>query len=198
VEICRQVIEFMNRQDLAHILRAAADVAKDGRILVVGSQAILGSFSEGQLPPEATVSLEADLVFFDDDDETKADRVDGAIGEASLFHGSFGYYGQGVGLSTSVLPAGWEGRLVPYEFGDTGEAVAVCLDPHDLVLAKLVAGRQKDAEFARALIEGGQVSADTLLGRVADLPVAGTHKRRISGFIQRNSRDSSGDRDSVT
>lgn len=175
----------MNRNDLAHILRAAADVAKDGHILVIGSQAILASFSEDELPPEATVSIEADIAFFDDPDEVKADRVEGAIGEASRFHSSFGYYGQGVGLSTAVLPTGWEDRVVPFAFGDTGEAMAVCLDPHDLVIAKLVAGRQKDIDFARALIVRGQVDSETLLRRVAELPVPGATRRRVSGFIQR-------------
>lgn len=179
----------MKREDLAHILRAAADVAKDGHILVLGSQAILASFSEDELPAVATMSIEADLAFFDDPDEAKADRVDGAIGEASRFHQSFGYYGQGVGLSTAVLPVGWEDRVVPFESGDTGDAVAVCLDPYDLVIAKLVAGRQKDFDFARSLIEPGQVSRETLLRRVADLRVSGATKRRVVGFIQRMGLD---------
>ena len=99
---------------------AAADAARGGHILVVGSQAILASFSERELPLEATVSIEADIAFFNDDDEAKADKVDGAIGEASMFHQSFGYYGQGVGLSTAVLPSGWEKRVVPFVWGDWG------------------------------------------------------------------------------
>ena len=55
----------MRRDELAHLLRAAATIAGDGDILVVGSQAILGSHSEEELPEEAWISIEADLVFLD-------------------------------------------------------------------------------------------------------------------------------------
>lgn len=71
-------------------------------MVVIGSQAILGSFDESDLPPEAWRSVEADVVFFDDPDQAKADRVDGAIGEESAFHQTNGYYGQGVSLSTAA------------------------------------------------------------------------------------------------
>ena len=57
------------------------------------------------------MSIEADLAFRDDPDASKADQVDGAIGELSLFHETHGYYAQGVEISTAVLPAGWEDRL---------------------------------------------------------------------------------------
>ncbi len=180
----------MRRADLAHILRAAAGVTDDGRILVIGSQAILAAYPETELPPEATVSIEADIAFLvdgaeEDGAEEKADQVDGAIGEASMFHSQFGYYGQGVGISTATLPEGWQERVVPFEWGDTGAAEAVCLEPHDLVLAKLVAGREKDYEFADALIAGGLVDPEVLLDRVDDLPVVGAIQRRVRTFIEK-------------
>ena len=86
----------MNRAQLEHVLRAAATIVDDPDILVIGSQAVLASFAEEELPPEATTSIEADLAFIVDADGAKADRVDGAIGELSRFHESFGYYAQGV------------------------------------------------------------------------------------------------------
>jgi hypothetical protein len=174
---------------LAHILRAAADVSDEAEILVIGSQAILAAYSESELPPETTISIEADIAFFNDSNHVKADQVDGAIGEASLFHSQFGYYGQGVGLSTATLPAGWKNRVLPFEWGDTGGAKAVCLEPHDLVLAKLVAGREKDYEFAEALIGRGFVDAEVLLERVDDLPVIGAIKRRVRTFVERRLAD---------
>lgn len=174
----------MNREELAHILRAAADVAGDGEILVIGSQAILASYPESELPPEATASIEADVAFLDDAQQVKADRVDGAIGEASMFHHTHGYYGQGVARSTAVLPTGWEDRVVRFVWSDPGKAKAVCLDAHDLVLAKLVAGPEKDIDFARALVKAHKVETDTLLGRVEDLPVPGAIRRRIRRFIE--------------
>jgi hypothetical protein len=65
---------------LAHVLRAAAKIANDPNILVVGSQAILGSHAEDELPEVAWMSVEADLAFFDDKtNPSKSDEVDGEI-----------------------------------------------------------------------------------------------------------------------
>ena len=36
-------------------------------------------------------------------------------------------------VSTAVLPAGWEERVVPYERADALPSRAVCLEAHDLV-----------------------------------------------------------------
>jgi hypothetical protein len=101
--------------------------------------------------------MEADVAFFGDAEEVKADLVDGAIGEDSLFHQTYGYYGQGVSISTATLPAGWEDRLVSFVHAGSLPAEAVCLDPVDLVVAKLVAGRAKDLSFAADLMASGHV-----------------------------------------
>ena len=96
----------MKQEDFAHLLRAAADAAEDNNIIVIGSQAILGTYSEDELPPEACLSIEVDIAFLDDPDELKAIKVDGAIGEDSRFHETFGIYGQGVGLAVADLRVG--------------------------------------------------------------------------------------------
>jgi hypothetical protein len=96
----------VRRSELAHILRSACDVTHDPEILVIGSQAILGSFDEDELPREVLVSIEADVAFLNDPEEHKSDAVDGAIGEDSRFHESFGIYGQGVSISTRHTPDG--------------------------------------------------------------------------------------------
>ena len=72
------------------------------------------------------------MVAFDDADGLKADLIDGSIGEASMFHATFGYYAQGVSESTAVLPEGWRDRLVRFETPATNGAVAWCLEVHDL------------------------------------------------------------------
>jgi hypothetical protein len=81
----------VNREQLAHILRAASRIVADPAILVIGSQTLLASYNEDELPLEANASMEADLAYFDDPDESKADTVDAAIGEFSLFHQTFGF-----------------------------------------------------------------------------------------------------------
>ena len=62
----------MNRAQLEHVLRAAATIVDDPGLLVIGSQAILGTYPEDRLPVEATTSIEADLAFLDDADGSKA------------------------------------------------------------------------------------------------------------------------------
>jgi hypothetical protein len=175
----------LKRDELAHLLRAAARIAGDHRMLVVGSQAALASMSEEALPTRVTMSMEADIVFMDDPEETKSDAVDGAIGEGSQFHQTFGYYAQGVTKATAVLPDGWEDRALRFVYGDYGDAEALCPEIHDLVVSKLVAGREKDRGYAAALLEGGAVDRQILRERVGRLRVVPGVKRRLLGMIDR-------------
>lgn len=172
----------MRRDQLAHILRAAPRITKDNDILVIGSQSILGSFDEGELPEPAWVSVEADLAFFDGD-QRKPDLVDAMIGEDSQFHQTFGMYGQGVDLTTAVLPAGWRERLVPFRRDDALPSRAQCLEPHDFVISKLVAGREKDYVFAWALMKARLVDAEVLLERAAQLETVPAVRRRVSDWL---------------
>ncbi len=173
----------MKREQLAHILRSACRILGDDDALVIGSQAILGSFDEDALPAEATMSVEADLAFRDDPGARKADEVDGAIGELSQFHETFGYYAQGVDASTAVLPAGWEDRVVPFD--PTNPEGPACLEPHDLVVSKLVAGREKDLEFARALLASGHVEAGLLHERAGAIARPPAVRDRVQALIRR-------------
>jgi hypothetical protein len=74
-------------------------------------------------------------------------------------------------VTTAVLPEGWRDRLVRFATPGSAPGTALCLEPHDLVAAKLVAYRPKDVEFAAALLAAGLVDRDTLVRRVATLPV---------------------------
>ena len=42
-----------------------------------------------------------------DRDGEKADLIDGSIGEASMYHETFGFYAQGVSIETAVTASGW-------------------------------------------------------------------------------------------
>jgi hypothetical protein len=171
------------------VLRAASGIADDPDILVIGSQSILGTSDESALPVEATRSMEADVAFRSDPDASKADRVDGAIGEGSDFHAMYAYYAQGVSVNTAVLPEGWEERVVSFERADALPSHAVCLEAHDLVVSKLVADREKDREFAAALIRAGLVDPELLLERAEALPVPGAVVTRVKQSIQRRTRE---------
>lgn len=174
----------MKREHLEHILRAASTIVDDPDVVVVGSQAILGSFGEEELPEPAHASIEADVTFFEDYENDKSDLVDMHIGEDSQFHSTFGYYAQGVNVEVAVLPAGWRARIVTYSSAATNGATGHCLEPHDLVVSKLVAGRMKDLEFAGALLHAELVNPTVLTER-ARLLEASAQARRVSDWVAR-------------
>lgn len=172
----------MKRAQLEHLIRAAAAIANQRRLLVIGSQSILGAYPEA--PDELLLSMEADIVPYDD--FGLADLIDGSIGEGSPFHETFGYYAQGVDPNTAILPEGWQRRLVVIDTPATGGAVGLCLDPHDLALAKYAAGRDKDTDFVRAMIRHGMLDRDVLEQRAAEMPLDDESIGRIRARIERD------------
>lgn len=175
----------MRREQLAHILRAACRVVDTPEVLVLGSQSILGAFDEDDLPPEATASMEADIAFLDDPDRSKADRVEGAIGEMSSFHQTNGVYAEGISIETAILPAGWRDRLRTWGLASSAPATPLFLDPHDLAIAKLARLEPKDRAFVNALIRASLLDVPTLRRRAEGIPENQKPVRlaRIHGFL---------------
>lgn len=154
----------MKREQFEHTVRAAGAILGVKEVLVIGSQAIHASF-DGVIP-EAQRSIETDISALEDHDGSKADLIDGSIGELSAFQETFGYYAQGVTPKTAILPEGWRKRLVPFLTKATNGVTALCLEPHDLWISKAIAGRPKDIEFCRALMKRNLVNAKTLQARL--------------------------------
>jgi hypothetical protein len=172
----------VKREQFEHAIRAAGAILDTTELLVIGSQAIHASI-DFELP-EAERSIEVDVAALEDRDGSKADLIDGSIGELSAFQETFGYYAQGVTPDTAILPRGWRKRLVPYKSPATNGVTALCLEPHDLWVSKAVAGRPKDREFCRALLERGIVDAKLLrtrLGAVTSIDAA-TRTRIRAGW----------------
>jgi hypothetical protein len=157
----------MTRAQLEHVIRAAAAISGEDEIVVIGSQSVLGQFPSA--PPELLVSNEADV--YPRSRPERAELIDGSIGEGSMFHETFGYYAQGVGPETAVLPRGWESRLVAVRGPATRGATGWCLELHDLIVAKLVAGREKDLDFATAAARHGLLDGELLRARLAETEV---------------------------
>lgn len=159
----------MNRPQLEHIIRAAAGITGADQFVIIGSQAILGQYSDP--PPETVISVEVDVFSLRSAED--AELIDGSIGEASPFHRTFGYYAHGVGEETAVLPEGWKDRLVPFRTPSTAGATGLCLEVHDLAAAKLAAGREKDLAYVGALLRHGVVNAELVGERLASMPLSG-------------------------
>jgi hypothetical protein len=137
----------MTRSELEHVIRAAGAIAGTDELIVIGSQAILGTYSNP--PKELVVSIEVDL--YPLPDVEKADLIDGSIGEESPFHETFGYYAHGVGPETALLPRNWRDRLAVVGNRNTRGVKAYCLHPIDIAISKLAAGRERDIEYVRIL-----------------------------------------------
>lgn len=156
----------MMRHRLEHIIRAAAGNADARDIVIIGSQSILGSYPDA--PEELLVSMEADV--YPRDAPDRSILIDGAIGELSVFHETFGYYAHGVDESTAVLPEGWKDRLVKVENENTRGAVGWCLEVHDLAVSKLAAGREKDLAFVESMLRHKLINAIIVRDRLARTP----------------------------
>ena len=156
----------MQRHELEHLIRASGAITGADEIIVIGSQAILGAVPHA--PASLLRSSEADV--FTLRDPKDADLIDGSIGEGSPFHATFGYYAQGVWLDTAVLPEGWMERCIEIRNENTRDVRARCLDPHDLAVSKLVAGREKDIEFISEMIRHQLIQDATIHERIRHLP----------------------------
>ena len=150
----------MNRDQLAHVVRAAATVVGVDDVIVIGSQAILATVDDVELPYEVTRSIEADIAVDHEissislgvDRSELALLIAGALGEGSMFHATYGYYAEGVEMEVAVLAEGWRERLVPLiSESVAGVKVGWCLSASDVWISKAAAGRTKDAEYCRAL-----------------------------------------------
>ena len=169
----------MRRDQLEHAIRAACQITGQTEVIVVGSQAILGTYPEYELPSLATSSLEIDILpITDDNDETMrlADLIVGVAGEFSQFEQTHGFSIDGVDLTTSALPEGWRTRLVTVQNENTAapaghpQYIGWCLDKEDLCVAKLCAFREKDRNFVDALITDDLVDPALIASRLQTVP----------------------------
>lgn len=169
----------VRRHELEHILRAAAGITGESEFVVVGSQASLDQFADP--PPDMLISH--DVYLYPYHRPELADLIDGAIGQDSLFYANFGYYADGVGPETTRLPGGWETRAVRMRNANTGGATAICPEIHDLAVAKLVAGREKDMDWVRAGVRAGLIDPAQLRGRLAETEVEAAVRTVVVGRL---------------
>jgi hypothetical protein len=171
----------MKKREVDHVLRAAGRITGEKQFIIIGSQSLHGKYPD--LPDDLVKSFEVDLIAL-----KKADRTEWleVIGAYSPFHESFGYYADPVDNNTATLPKGWKGRLVNLPPGDTDGVRGLCLDPHDLAIAKYVARREKDLIFTRELAQRGIVSQERLLSLLDQTPVGEDTRDRIRTYITKD------------
>jgi hypothetical protein len=170
----------MTREQLEHAIRAACNVSDDSELNVFGSQAILGEYPEA--PAELRTSVEVDVQ--PRNRPEAVDLIDGALGELSPFHVTYGFYVHGVSIDAATLPAGWEDRTIPVTHpiatrGYTGH----CLECHDLAASKLFAYREKDRDFVRVLLIEGLAAPELLKDRIDVMPIDQERKDHLTRWV---------------
>jgi hypothetical protein len=168
----------MKKLQVDHVLRAAGRITGDKQFIIIGSQSLHGKYPD--LPDDILRSAEVDLIV-----GKKGARTEwlNAIGYLSPFHETFGYYADPVDAGTATLPKGWKGRLVNLPPGETEGVRGLCLEPHDLAIAKYAAAREKDLIFTRELVRRGIVAEERLFLLLDQTPVDEQVRNRIRDQI---------------
>jgi hypothetical protein len=164
----------MKKQELDHVLRAAGRITGERQFIIIGSQSLHGKYPD--LADDIVKSAEVDLLAVKSPGRTEWLN---AIGVYSRFHETFGYYADPVDEKTATLPKGWKGRLVTLPAGDTEGVKGLCLEPHDLAIAKYVASREKDLVFTRELAGRGVLAEGRLLSLLDQTQVDEHVRKRI-------------------
>ena len=175
----------MTFDELEHAIRAACGVAGDSEVIVFGSQAILGEHPDAHA--DLRQSVEADISPMHRPE--RVDAIDGALGEGSQFHATFGFYVHGVAIESAILPKGWKRRMQRVATPGTGSAVGWCVDGHDLAASKLAAFRDKDREFVRVLLRERYVVPRKLIARIRLLPRPHAERERLAKWVGLTARE---------
>lgn len=174
----------MKRTQLEHVILEVGRRNDLEYFYVIGSAAILAVLPD---PPEGALTATRDVdIIPPHENEELADRLCWVLGEGSEFDIEHGYYVQGVSWNTPVhAPQDWHLRAIPVRVGN--RHTGLCMEPHDLVLSKLGAGREKDLDFARAVARLRLVEREKLHERLdsvsATTDFRALLKQRIDGLF---------------
>ncbi len=172
----------MKLSQLVHVLRAAAEISGEKNFVVVGSQALLLALPE----PDQRLTLSDEIDLYPSLAPEKSDVIDGAIGALSMFHQTHGYHADGVSPETATMPDDWMKRASLHYFGDI---TAICPDLTDLCVAKVAAGRDKDADFLRILLTDQHVNLVTLIQRIELLDPSKQPVAHLIEWAKRRARE---------
>lgn len=143
----------MNLDALFSLLQAARALCGHREYVLVGSLSVLGMAEVADIPPDMTMSIDADC--FTPADPGRLFELQHALGEGSPYHREHGVYLDPVSPQLPTLPEGWQQRLIRLE---RGGVAAAFLDPNDAAVSKLARGEPRDLRWVRAGIRAGIVS----------------------------------------
>lgn len=153
---------------LKRLLAVARGFAPGRKLVILGSASLLPKHPElGDPGQPLATSLDADFVIQGIEDELAVALID-AVGVRSTFSRFTGFHADILRPDiTELFPPGWEERLEPMP----GFEGVFCLDPGDLAVAKLHAGRPKDIDLLAHLLREGILDASTVRARLDATPL---------------------------
>lgn len=173
---------LMKREKVEHILRAAGVATGLNQFVVVGTAAIV-AWRE-VVPPELAMSRDVDLFAYDvPNAEQVSDLLDGVLGQASNFDANFGYYCDGVGSESALMPDDWMTRSIRFSTPSTNGVVAIVPEPNDIAISKLHAWRPKDVDWLRAAVAAGILDIDVMRSRLSAVSDPRADKVALAGRL---------------
>ena len=151
----------MNIAMLWTLLQAAHAACGHREYVVVGSLSILGMEQVAAIPPDMTMSIDADCYTLAD--PPRIFDLQSSLGEGSAFHALHGIYLDPVSPKLPTLPDGWQSRCIQLEHEGLR---AHFLDPHDAAISKLARGEPRDLRWVRAGLRAGMLTLPVLALRM--------------------------------
>ncbi len=171
--------------DLPSLIKLVAAIRESGdsrKLVLFGSASVLASYPDLGTDENSMVrrSRDADFVL-DPWDEELALRIHERVGARKSFDVEFGFYADIIRpMAYENFPPGWEDRAVP--LADCRRVI--CLEPHDMAVAKCFPARPKDRALLVALIRAGRLQPPVLRERLSSMPLTEAWIVKTHRFLQ--------------
>jgi hypothetical protein len=170
----------MTKAELEDLLSRAGKLAQEWDFFLIGSQALRAVCPT--IPRDIPTTIEAD--FYPRHHPKAWSLLRAELGNKSKFFKRHGYYLDCTDPGLATLPDGWTRRLIPFRTPRTGGVTAWCLEPHDLFASKLVAWREKDQHFLRAILEYKLAKTRVARNRIDDLPISPARRVELKRLVE--------------
>ena len=129
------------------------------QFVMVGTGAVIATAQH--IPVSMMLTSEIDIYVEGPDSEAISDQIDGAIGNGSMFHRTFRYYGDGVSPTTAIMPMDWKSRATTYTIPDG--TVSASVQVRTMLLSPSYARHAKRIViWLREALSSGLVKADQM------------------------------------
>lgn len=154
-------------REVLHVARALSEITGCRELVVVGSAAVIAA--RGRLEGDHFGTEDVDVFALDGKSEDDFTDEAELIGLSSRFHETFGYYADGVGERTAIMPMDWKSRATKYPVPAVSDTFLWIPDSNDVALAKLCAWREKDQDWLKAAVGSDLVEWDVMASRLSGL-----------------------------